>query len=136
MDDNAEKIYTQAQMDDITSKVRDNAVKNFLKDKFGCEDLEGFVKSYQDVQNENRKLKLNDLKNVFVNSYGGLENAFDTLISSNPNITKDQLKDIKVKQPFLFNKDDTTIINISQNKPKNYSNDNLEYFDGSNFKLK
>ena len=136
MDDNAEKIYTQAQMDDITSKVRDNAVKNFLKDKFGCEDLEGFVKSYQDVQNENRKLKLNDLKNVFVNSYGGLENAFDTLISSNPNITKDQLKDIKVKQPFLFNKDDTTIINISQNKPKNYFNDNLEYFDGSNFKLK
>lgn len=142
------KTYSQAQVDDITSKVKENAIKLFIKENFQVEDVESFksefINSKAKLTETETKLKETvktfkekEIKSIFVNELGGREDAFKTLISANPNLlevedVKGSLLNIKKDNTFLF-VGDKTIINLNESKVKNFykKDDGKEYFDGT-----
>ena len=148
-----EATYSQKQVDDITNKVRENAVKNWVKDKFGidnADDLVGQFSSNQDtvktLQGELVKVKTEyktkEIKNIFVNNYGGLENAFDSMLKANPQLLDSEnlnvsISNIKKTSPFFFMQDKTTLINLNEKAYKNfYVNGDKKTVDGSKLTLK
>lgn len=151
---NNEMTYSQKQVDDITNKVRDNAVKNWLKENFGdgidANSLVGEFKKNQDtVKTLNDELvkvknefKTKEIKQVFISNYGGMENAFDAMLKANPQLLESEnistsLSNIKKSSPFFFKGDKTTIINLNEKAYKNfYVSGDKKTIDGSNLKLK
>lgn len=151
---NNEMTYSQKQVDDITSKVRENAVKNWIKETFGdnisSDSLVGEFKKNQDtVKTLNDELvrvktefKTKEIKSAFINNYGGLENAFEPMLKANPQLLESEnistsLSNIKKNNPFFFNKDGTTLINLNEKEYKKiFSPNDEKVFDGSELKLK
>lgn len=149
-----ESTYSQKQVDDITNKVRDNAVKNWLKENFGenvdANSLVGeFKKNQETVKTLNNELvrvknefKTKEIKQAFISNYGGMENAFDSMLKANPQLLESEnintsLSNIKKSSPFFFKDDKTTIINLNEKAYKNfYVSGDKKTIDGSNLKLK
>lgn len=158
--ENQEKKYSQEQMDDIASKVKENAVKLFLKENFEVEDanefksridnekaqflnLEGKVKEVETKLIETEtKYKTDMVKNLFINKFGGREDALQSLIDSNQELLQkevfeEELSRIKKTSPFFFH-EDKTIINLNDKVVKKtyYDKPIGELFDGTNKKIK
>lgn len=137
------KSYTQEQVDQICDKVRSGAVKNWVAANFGdgvsADDVIGKVKN---LESEIGEIRSGVVKSAFEKDFGGRSEAFDMLKQIKPELfekganTNLLLSELKRNKPFLFHKDETTIVNLNKDAVKrNFSYENKEYFDGSNLNI-
>lgn len=74
-----DKIYTQEDMDNITSKVKESTIAKYEKTHISIDAYNELESKYNDLINQN---KINDIKQIFINKNGN-ENAFNDFINTN-----------------------------------------------------
>jgi hypothetical protein len=118
------KTYTQEQVDDITQKVRNNAENVFVQ-QFGFKtadelktQLETLKAAADKVAAVEKEYKVKEIRNTFINDFGGRADAVETLIAAKPDLlsatdVKVALSTVKKENPFFFNAD-KTVINVDR----------------------
>lgn len=99
-----EKIYTQEDVDNITTKVKESQKAKYEKTHISLDAYKELEDKYNNLL---MKEKNNDIKSSFLNN-GGNEKAFDDFISLNKEIyeTKDVnkfIEELKTSKPYFFN---------------------------------
>lgn len=121
--ENTEKVYTQAEVDAITNKVRENQQSQFERNYVSREDFKKLEIQYNDLVRAN---KSQSIKNAFTN-LGGLEQSFDDMLALNPNLLNvednkqltSELSKIKENKPYFF---DNVYRNFQTNNSFSQSN--------------
>lgn len=114
--ENTEKVYTQAEVDAITEKVKQNQQSKFERNYVSRDDYGKLEEQYNNLVKAN---KSQGIKNAFMN-LGGLEKSFDDMLALHPNILNieddsklgSELSKIKEQRPYFF---DNIYYNSNQN---------------------
>lgn len=104
--ENTEKVYTQAEVDAITEKVKQNQQTKFERNFVSREDYSKLESQYNDLV---KTTKSQGIKGAFMN-LGGLESSFDDMLALNPNLLniednkqlESELSKIKENKPYFF----------------------------------
>lgn len=103
-DDKTLKIYSQLDMDNITEKVKANAVKNMVS-------MEDFKKVSDELTKLKGDVSRNNVLKEFIKD-GGMESRFDDLLKVRPDLVNSSgeeltnaFKDLKENKPYFFGLD-------------------------------
>lgn len=115
-----EKIYTQEDMDNITSKVKETMKSKYEKTHIDLETFKNLENKYNELLSQN---KIANFKEVFIKN-GGNPNAYQDFISANKSILDiDNEKELNkefenLKQSKAFYFEDKNITSISPRLPQ------------------
>lgn len=100
------RTYQQSDVDNIVNKVKENLIK---ETETKLNEKETKITELEKQFNEYKiEVKKNDLKNMFVNEFGGNDGAFDNLLKARPELLNEQNPRVKINQlkgtePYWFN---------------------------------
>lgn len=120
--ENQEKLYTQAEVDEITDKVRQNQQSKIDKNYIIKSEYMDLEAKYNDLVKTH---KSSSIKEAFVKS-GGIENSFDDMLAVNPdllNLNGDKLTEsiskLKEQKPYFFANEQSNTIENNYQTPFN-----------------
>lgn len=104
--ENTEKVYTQAEVDAMMLKAKENQQSQFERKYVSKEDYGALETKYNELV---KATKSQGIKGAFMN-LGGLENSFDDMLALNPNLLNiednkqlvSELSKIKEHKPYFF----------------------------------
>lgn len=104
--ENTEKVYTQAEVDAITERVKQNQQTKLERNYVSRDEFSKLETQYNDLVKAN---KSQGIKGAFMN-LGGLESSFDDVLALNPNLLNiedtnqlnSELTKIKENKPYFF----------------------------------
>lgn len=110
----SEKIYTQEDMDNITSKVKEKQQAKYEKTHISLVEYEKLKNQYEELVSQN---KINEFKETF-KANGGNVDAYNDFIASNKDIMElngDDLTkrfgELKESKPYFFETKSTPVVN-------------------------
>lgn len=133
------KVYFQNQVDDITNKVRETALKNYSENYVSKEDFTNLETNYRNLQLE---VKTNKIKEVFVKN-GGIDNYFNDFIKLNGDLLEKednkQLEKTLIERnktnPWAFKQEQVNLSDYGIKEDYKAQNDNLmsDYYNYEKF---
>lgn len=128
------KFYTQEDMDNITSKVRESTIAKYEKTHIS-------IDAYKELENKYNDLimrdKVNDVKREFLNQNGN-EKAFNDFLNSHkelldvePKELSNSINKISQEKRYFFNYDVPNLENEDDITESMFKGDNNDIIDGT-----